>query len=221
MNQIEEFTELFDLFGETGTCVICQEELQDGDRVRCLRTCQHLFHSQCIDPWLLKQFNCPLCRKAIHGMDANVTGPATNHNAILMNIQRMIDMLQNRISTVNQVVQAQDVQTDLQRYQLSYVLAKGIQNKFPRAYNFNAHRDALRTFLAGFQLNGIRPVPIDIHSHASLTRSVQIRSELIRRMNWNGYLAHFRVRSIPALRQFRERLEEGFATELQPFWIAP
>jgi hypothetical protein len=45
-------------------CCICREDsLQAQTRV--LR-CAHAFHSECIDPWLLKRSRgCPVCRKAV------------------------------------------------------------------------------------------------------------------------------------------------------------
>jgi len=45
-------------------CAICLDELEEGDAVRKL-TCDHLFHKECIDPWLLDHHNCPLCKDDI------------------------------------------------------------------------------------------------------------------------------------------------------------
>ncbi len=43
------------------TCAICTEELCDGCRVT--RTpCSHVFHVDCLRPWLKKRHTCPLCR---------------------------------------------------------------------------------------------------------------------------------------------------------------
>uniref|UniRef100_T1IUL2 RING-type domain-containing protein n=1 Tax=Strigamia maritima TaxID=126957 RepID=T1IUL2_STRMM len=43
-------------------CVICLEEEKFGQHVKDL-PCSHVFHSKCIDTWLLKNYSCPLCRK--------------------------------------------------------------------------------------------------------------------------------------------------------------
>ncbi|KAJ0987513.1 hypothetical protein J5N97_005869 [Dioscorea zingiberensis] len=44
-------------------CVICLEEYEDGEKVRSLPTCRHMFHQECIDPWLVKSSSfCPVCR---------------------------------------------------------------------------------------------------------------------------------------------------------------
>jgi hypothetical protein len=60
---MDGISELFDLFGETAYCSICLEDIAEGARVRCLNTCQHIFHSNCIDKWFLEKNCCPTCRK--------------------------------------------------------------------------------------------------------------------------------------------------------------
>eukprot|EP00591_Stephanopyxis_turris_P005338 CAMPEP_0195523450 /NCGR_PEP_ID=MMETSP0794_2-20130614/22663_1 /TAXON_ID=515487 /ORGANISM="Stephanopyxis turris, Strain CCMP 815" /LENGTH=465 /DNA_ID=CAMNT_0040653457 /DNA_START=129 /DNA_END=1526 /DNA_ORIENTATION=+ len=45
------------------SCSICLEDFQQGDKIRCL-PCNHVFHSDCIVPWLTKnQSTCPLCKE--------------------------------------------------------------------------------------------------------------------------------------------------------------
>ena len=44
-------------------CVICLEQIANGNEKRILTTCGHVFHVECIDPWLTGKSNkCPLCR---------------------------------------------------------------------------------------------------------------------------------------------------------------
>ncbi|KAI3917620.1 hypothetical protein MKW98_021382 [Papaver atlanticum] len=44
-------------------CSICLCELSNGERVRVLRKCKHIFHKECIDEWLpFRSLNCPICR---------------------------------------------------------------------------------------------------------------------------------------------------------------
>ena len=47
-------------------CAICQEEFTRTSLV-CQMPChiKHIFHSECIRPWILKQNACPLCKQAI------------------------------------------------------------------------------------------------------------------------------------------------------------
>lgn len=44
------------------TCSVCLSEFNEGDEVRVLPGCAHVFHLLCIDKWLLSHTNCPLCR---------------------------------------------------------------------------------------------------------------------------------------------------------------
>ncbi|XP_065703003.1 E3 ubiquitin-protein ligase RNF128 isoform X2 [Patagioenas fasciata] len=50
---------------ETGSdgdsCVVCIEPYKPNEVVRIL-TCNHLFHKNCIDPWLLEHRTCPMCK---------------------------------------------------------------------------------------------------------------------------------------------------------------
>lgn len=41
-------------------CVICLEKFKDGQDVRIV-PCRHEFHKDCVDPWLLSNYTCPLC----------------------------------------------------------------------------------------------------------------------------------------------------------------
>ena len=43
-------------------CSICIDDYEQNDTIRQL-SCSHVFHKDCIDPWLLKEsYKCPLCR---------------------------------------------------------------------------------------------------------------------------------------------------------------
>ncbi|XP_066325495.1 probable E3 ubiquitin-protein ligase ATL45 [Miscanthus floridulus] len=43
-------------------CAVCLEDVQQGETVRRLLACGHLFHKECIDMWLHSHTTCPLCR---------------------------------------------------------------------------------------------------------------------------------------------------------------
>lgn len=49
---------------QCSTCTICQEELKISEQVKKLR-CGHLYHGDCIDPWLSARNTCPVCREVI------------------------------------------------------------------------------------------------------------------------------------------------------------
>jgi len=46
-------------------CAICINELQEGEIVRTLTGCNHTFHKSCIDLWLLRRADCPLCKRNV------------------------------------------------------------------------------------------------------------------------------------------------------------
>ena len=45
-------------------CAVCQCQLAQDDRVRTL-PCNHPFHADCVDDWLLSNASCPVCRADI------------------------------------------------------------------------------------------------------------------------------------------------------------
>ena len=48
------------------TCSICLVEFEENDEIRKLR-CDHVFHCECIDPWLLNgKAVCPVCRQGVY-----------------------------------------------------------------------------------------------------------------------------------------------------------
>jgi len=49
------------LEGADGPCAVCQDEIQEGDEYVQM-PCGHLFHSECLAPWLARHNSCPTCR---------------------------------------------------------------------------------------------------------------------------------------------------------------
>ncbi|KAF9624575.1 hypothetical protein IFM89_011997 [Coptis chinensis] len=61
-------------------CAVCLENLKVGDRCRLLPRCNHSFHSQCIDSWLLKTPICPICRTSANlKKSCMVSGEGSSH----------------------------------------------------------------------------------------------------------------------------------------------
>ncbi|GJM90750.1 hypothetical protein PR202_ga07059 [Eleusine coracana subsp. coracana] len=51
--------------GGWAQCAICLAVVRDGETVRLLPACGHLFHVSCIDAWLHSHATCPLCRRDV------------------------------------------------------------------------------------------------------------------------------------------------------------
>lgn len=45
-------------------CPICLSEFHEGESVKLIPYCGHVFHPLCIDTWLASHVTCPLCRSA-------------------------------------------------------------------------------------------------------------------------------------------------------------
>jgi len=54
-------------------CAICQDTIAVGDRIRQLNACTHAFHQSCIDTWLQRHVQCPVCRHDIRLVAAQNT----------------------------------------------------------------------------------------------------------------------------------------------------
>lgn len=44
------------------SCSICLGDYKEGDMLRMLPECRHMFHAPCIDAWLRLHASCPMCR---------------------------------------------------------------------------------------------------------------------------------------------------------------
>ncbi|KAK9068448.1 hypothetical protein SSX86_012562 [Deinandra increscens subsp. villosa] len=55
-------------------CAVCLGDLEDGDRVRLLPSCKHLFHVTCIDEWFVGHTSCPVCRVPVVAPDDQIHG---------------------------------------------------------------------------------------------------------------------------------------------------
>ncbi|XAR60050.1 hypothetical protein NMG60_11033282 [Bertholletia excelsa] len=47
-----------------GDCAICLSEFEEGESVKLIPHCGHVFHPECIDKWLASHVTCPLCRSS-------------------------------------------------------------------------------------------------------------------------------------------------------------
>jgi hypothetical protein len=61
-----KFTFKRDVRAAEAQCSICLGPVREGEKVRRLPACGHLFHARCVDKWLRAHPTCPLCRAAVH-----------------------------------------------------------------------------------------------------------------------------------------------------------
>ncbi|XP_061362302.1 RING-H2 finger protein ATL70-like [Gastrolobium bilobum] len=47
------------------SCSICLGDYKETDMLRLLPDCGHLYHHDCVDPWLRLHSTCPICRKSL------------------------------------------------------------------------------------------------------------------------------------------------------------
>ncbi|KAK4348527.1 hypothetical protein RND71_031282 [Anisodus tanguticus] len=46
-------------------CPVCLTAFVEGEEVRQLKTCKHMYHFSCIDKWLCSKSSCPVCRASV------------------------------------------------------------------------------------------------------------------------------------------------------------
>ncbi|KAK2995699.1 hypothetical protein RJ640_001748 [Escallonia rubra] len=54
-------------------CAVCLDGLAGGDWCRRLPACGHVFHAECLDTWLVRVTNCPICRARVR-LDTAASG---------------------------------------------------------------------------------------------------------------------------------------------------
>ena len=64
MNTLNNATDIINL-EEPTLCSICRDTITSNSVCRKIKKCNHLFHIVCIDQWLERSVNCPLCRSVV------------------------------------------------------------------------------------------------------------------------------------------------------------
>ncbi|XP_074569130.1 uncharacterized protein LOC141825644 [Curcuma longa] len=52
-------------------CAVCLSAVEEGEMVRRLPACKHVFHVGCIDMWLASHVTCPVCRATVEPTPAD------------------------------------------------------------------------------------------------------------------------------------------------------
>nr|AHB08887.1 RING-H2 finger protein ATL2J [Suaeda glauca] len=61
-NSIELVATSNETLGKDVECPICLSIFVQGEELKQLKICKHMFHTSCIDKWLSTHCNCPVCR---------------------------------------------------------------------------------------------------------------------------------------------------------------
>lgn len=56
-------------------CHICMDNYKEKEFKRVIPSCNHCFHKKCIDKWLKKKGNCPICRTLLIEKKSNIILP--------------------------------------------------------------------------------------------------------------------------------------------------
>lgn len=62
--------------GGTEECTICLGAVEEGEVVRALPACAHVFHVPCVDTWLASSSSCPVCRAEVEPPPPTLGGSA-------------------------------------------------------------------------------------------------------------------------------------------------
>lgn len=95
--------------GNTNTddddCAVCLGEFEDGDWLKHLPNCSHVFHVSCIDTWFQTHSSCPLCRSFVY------YNPNMNQNTV--SIYALLEALRREENDQERAQQYQVLRTQI------------------------------------------------------------------------------------------------------------
>jgi hypothetical protein len=183
---LHEDTEFVDTILDS-SCAICLSTTENRP-VRMIRACQHSFHAECLDEWLTRKAECPLCRGELPSLVQ-----ATRQRALLEQVQELIGLLQRDLNLTRSI--------------LTYLVVGDLLQRFPSSLGRGGLREAgeeIRAALEGIIVNEVRPFPIALESRYSLQRQQRtLRSTLAEQLGCHAANVHRHER----VRRIREQVD--------------
>lgn len=126
---------------ESLECAVCLSGFEDYDTLRLLPKCNHVFHLDCIDPWLASHTTCPVCRGNLYrAAEANETagGPLQSRETMCESSRQNSTSRQGEEQDHDVVINVEEFQSGDCAHAVEIVNrppAKRISGKFPRSHS--------------------------------------------------------------------------------------
>lgn len=119
--------------GESHTCPITLEPIQEGEEATRIRHCGHIFKRSAIEGWFLRNVRCPVCRYDIRDYVMDVSGT--------------IDISGNDLSQSNDSTEFDDLINEFADEGRAFINRSPIANLFRTNPIANTMTNAIRTFI--------------------------------------------------------------------------
>ena len=78
---------------EKEQCAVCIEDFQVEQEIREVPGCKHRFHLTCVDPWLISNQTCPLCKhNIIEYVNSNTEKNGNTHHPVQDSINGLVNV---------------------------------------------------------------------------------------------------------------------------------
>lgn len=105
----------YDEMCESEVCLICLVQFCDGDEIRLIDACNHIFHHNCIIKWIYTTKTCPTCKKSVMKFHKNNTlGDGDNKDDEKKNDE---DIEKNNTNSPRKPRRANNIKTSLPKQQ--------------------------------------------------------------------------------------------------------
>ncbi|XP_029644038.1 RING finger protein 150-like [Octopus sinensis] len=88
-------------------CAVCIEGYKPSDVIRIL-PCKHILHKSCVDPWLLEQRSCPMCKMDIlraYGMPVNGSQESVNQAVEVESVTTSGGVIEDNVNGRNDMLE--------------------------------------------------------------------------------------------------------------------